>query len=170
MIRESLTIQTMVDSGVIDSSSIFQIQECHLESYLRIYHSIFGKTKVGCGKNTNVRFARRLAGRSLLKVNFDRGARFTDIKAGIVYLIENVAFPNYCKVGMTINLKQRLEVYQTYDPYRRFKVRKYDFVLDRCLTEKQILSNSNLFNEQGEWIKTDNADVIFKQITSFIPS
>lgn len=70
---------------------------------------------------------------------------------------------------MTINIKQRLEIYQTYDPFRQFKIHKYDFVLNRFLVEKEFLSHPNIFNEQGEWIKSENADYIFKNIVSFIP-
>jgi hypothetical protein len=84
--------------------------------------------------------------------------------AGLVYLIENPAFPEHYKVGMTINLKQRLSQYQTYDPYRKFKVFKYDFVLDKRSKEKELLNHPNIYNELGEWIKKTNAEELFGKI------
>jgi hypothetical protein len=83
-----------------------------------------------------------------------------------VYLIENPVFPEHLKVGMTIDLTQRLNIYQTYDPFRRFKIKKYDFVIDRKQKEKLILSHPEIFNASGEWIKIENAERIFLEIVS----
>lgn len=125
---------------------------------------LFGTEGRGTASTSNRRFARRLAGRTLLNLNFSRGARFSELKAGILYLIENPAFPDHYKVGMTINLKQRLAQYQTYDPYRQFSVAKYDFVLDRHRCEADLLNHPFICREEGEWVLKDNALEIFKSI------
>lgn len=170
MNKEEIVLKSLIENGVIPDQGLFQINEYHLKMYLDRYHSLFGSYQKRCGKLSNIRFARRLAGRTFLKVNFDRGARFHDIKAGLVYLISNEAFPDFVKVGMTINIKQRLEVYQTYDPYRRFKIEKYDFVLDRSSKEKEFLTHSNIYNESGEWVSLENSIEIFQRLISYIPS
>ena len=51
---------------------------------------------------------------------------------------------------------------------RRYRVIKYDFVLNRSKIEKLILLNPNIINENGEWIKKENAIEIFEKIC-FIP-
>lgn len=44
------------------------------------------------------------------------------MKSGYLYIITNDAFPGWVKVGTTHNLKERLHVYQTCDPFRRYKL------------------------------------------------
>lgn len=39
-----------------------------------------------------------------------------------IYIISNSSFPDWFKVGRTINIRKRLTDYQTGDPHRRFKV------------------------------------------------
>ena len=140
-----------------------------MRNYIEEYNNIFGRKSKGVKTKSNFRYARKLAGLTLLKVNYERGAKFKDMKSGIVYVIENETFPEHYKIGMTIDLNSRLDSYQTYDPYRRFKVTKYEFVLDRSRIEKLILFNPGIINENGEWVKKENALEIFEKIC-FIPS
>ena len=158
-------MNNMCLDGIIPSS-IFEIKENHLISFMEYYGKMFGYGKYGT--RSNKRFARKLAGLSLLKYNEHFGATLKDIKAGLVYLIENPSFPEHFKVGMILNLDKRLSVYQTYDPYRKFKVSKYEFVLDRKIIEKQILQNPNINNENGEWIEKVNAIQFFSEICTVI--
>ena len=44
------------------------------------------------------------------------------MKIGYLYIVTNEAFPEWVKVGTTFNLKERLHVYQTCDPFRRYKL------------------------------------------------
>jgi len=44
------------------------------------------------------------------------------MKSGYLYIITNDAFPGWVKVGTTFNLKERLHVYQTCDPFRRYEL------------------------------------------------
>lgn len=107
-----------------------------------------------------------MAGRNLIRYLVEkRNAKFKDIDAGMVYMISNKSFPEHVKIGMTLDVIERLEQYQTYDPYRQFKIEKYNFVLDRRFKEKQILNHPDLFKEQGEWIKKENSEKIFLDLT-----
>lgn len=164
--KEHTILSSLVAKGIIPTSGLFQIKEHQLSAYIGEYHRIFGETSKATGSKTNKKFARRLAGRTLLRENALRGAKFSEIDAGIVYLIENKSFPEHYKVGMTLDLKKRLSQYQTYTPYRDFTVYKYDFVLDRKKIEKAILSHPDIANEAGEWVLKHNAAKIFETIVN----
>lgn len=88
MNKEIIIFNDMINNKYIPEG-IFQIEEMHLQLFLQTYHKFFGKINKKCGKQGNIRFARRLAGRSLLNLNFERGARFNEIKSGLIYLIKN---------------------------------------------------------------------------------
>lgn len=167
---EERVIAVMLFEELIPKSGCFQITEKHLKDYIEVYGNIFGKQSKLDGTKTksNYRFARKLAGLTFLKINFERGAKFTDIQSGTVYIIENPAYPLHYKIGMTLDIKNRLAQYQTYDPFRQFKIIKYDFVLNRRHAETRLLSHPDMFSEQGEWVKRDNAIKLFEQII-FIP-
>ena len=164
---EQRVIDVMLFELLIPAYGLFQITEKHLKDYIDVYGNIFGKEK-GTKTKSNYRYARKLAGLTLLKINFERGAKFTDMEAGSVYVIENPAFPYHYKIGMTLDIKERLSQYQTYDPFRQFKIVKYDFVLNRRHAETKLLSHPDMFSEQGEWVKRENAVKLFEQII-FIP-
>lgn len=44
------------------------------------------------------------------------------MNSGYLYIVTNEVFPNWCKIGITGNLKERLHLYQTCDPFRRYKL------------------------------------------------
>ena len=44
------------------------------------------------------------------------------MKSGYLYIVTNEAFPGWVKVGTTFSLNERLQTYQTGDPFRRYKV------------------------------------------------
>lgn len=166
--KEQNIISVLTNKEIIPKNSLFQITEEMLLYYMKYYQIIFGKSERGIGRKNNKRFARKIAGLNLLKENFSRGAKFKDMMSGLVYVIENPSFPEHYKIGMTIDLISRLESYQTYDPYRKFKIVKYDFVIDRNVKEKSILNHYDIFKENGEWIKKDNALEVFSKICNFI--
>lgn len=164
---EQRVVDVMLFEDIIPSSGIFQITEKQLQSYIDIYGNIFGKAQ-GVKTKSNYRYARKLAGLTLLKVNFHRGAKFNDIQAGCVYIIENPAFLEHYKIGMTLDVIDRLSQYQTYDPLKRFRITKYDFVMNRHHAETRLLSHPDMFTEQGEWVKRENAINLFEKLI-FIP-
>lgn len=42
------------------------------------------------------------------------------MKSGYLYIVTNDAFSGWVKIGTTFNLNERLHVYQTGDPFRRY--------------------------------------------------
>jgi hypothetical protein len=48
--------------------------------------------------------------------------RTVPLKLGYLYIITNDAFPGWVKVGTTWDLEDRLHVYQTGDPFRRYRL------------------------------------------------
>lgn len=162
---EKRIFETLSYMKSFPESGIFQIEERHLDEYITVYGEIFN-TKDKDLKRHERSFARKLAGRNFVRFLVeDRHAKFNDINAGMVYMISNPSFPDHVKIGMTLDIIDRLEQYQTYDPFRKFKIEKYNFVLDRKAKERQILSHPDLFREQGEWIKKENSEKIFLDLT-----
>lgn len=164
--KESIVLKELIDTGSIPGTGFFDITEQHLIDYITIYHKLFGSTNLATKSRSNTKFARRLAGRTLVRLNSARGAKFNQIKAGLLYLIGNPAFSLHYKVGITLDVSKRLAQYQTYSPFRDFTLIKYDFVLDRTKSEKLVLNNPNITKEQGEWILKNNAIHIFNALVA----
>lgn len=162
--KELLMISVLENAQVIPKDAVFDITEYQLNKYIELYHNTFNKCQGGIKSTTNARYARKLAGLTLLKINKHRGASISDLKAGIVYLISNPAFIEHFKVGMTLDVQDRLSQYQTYDPYRQFKIEKYEFVLNRRHIEEILLAHPDMFNETGEWVRRENAIKIFSKV------
>lgn len=150
--KEVKVIAELTANGIIPYSASFNITESILSDYICAYDRLFTKTS-GVGDTSNKRYARKLAGRTLLKLKQSLGASISDCREGIVYLIENEAFPEHYKVGMTNDLAMRLRSYQTYDPLKRFKVKHYEFVLNKRSVEKKVLNSMHVKIENGEWIR-----------------
>lgn len=159
------TLNFLLEHGKIPELGHFEITEDLLKDYFFAYAIVNGKI-VGTNSKSNTKFARRLAGLNLLKENICRGTKASDIKAGHVYLISNPAFPLHYKVGVSFDAHKRLSSYQTYSPYRDFVLEKYDFVIDKFKTEKLLLAHPLLTKENGEWVKKDNAKLIFDDLAT----
>ena len=81
-----------------------------------------------------------------------------DIKqGGYLYIISNPDFPDYCKIGITENISDRLSVYQTSSPHRNYKVEYYIFHPKYKIAEKKIKEMMKYFStdtiQKGEWFK-----------------
>jgi hypothetical protein len=79
------------------------------------------------------------------------------MNCGYLYIITNEAFPGWVKVGTTADLNQRLHVYQTSDPFRRYKI---VFSLQHPQfreAEKKIKQTMKHFALaiKGEWYEVD---------------
>ncbi len=146
-------------------SKVYDINEEHLIAFMHTYVHGFNRNSYKLD-TSEYRYARKLAGLSLMKHNVLLGASVNEIKAGIVYVIENEIFHEHYKIGMTVDLDARLNSYQTYDPLKRFKVKHYEFVLNRRHTEERILKSYHLDLESGEWVKQKNCINVFRNITS----
>ena len=81
----------------------------------------------------------------------------TRIKEGFVYLVENPAYPNWIKAGMSIDYEQRLSNYNRYDPECKFVIIGVKWVNDRRFIEKILLDRlaDVSFGRKGEWFKVD---------------
>jgi len=157
------TISFLVQTNIIPNIQVFDITEDMLQKYTEAYGRIIGK---GNGKFNKV-YARKLAGLNLLKFKFSKGATYRECKEGMVYLIANPAWPDYLKIGMTIDLDSRLSSYQTYDPFQKFYIQHYEFVLNRKEAEKKMLQDFDLHGEKGEWIKYSSANQIIKTVRHY---
>ena len=163
--KELNVLSSLYKLAIVPNSGIFQITENMLQEYMQFYHMLYGKTDVATGTVSNKKFARRLAGRTLVQLNALRGASYRSIKSGLIYLIENPAFKEHYKIGITVDIETRLAQYQTYDPYRSYKVIKYDFVLDKSYAEKDVLKNKTIEDDGlGEWLLKSNAIMLFNKV------
>lgn len=79
------------------------------------------------------------------------------MKSGYLYIITNDAFPNWVKIGTTWNLKERLHVYQTGDPFRRYKIVYSLHHPEFRIAEKKIKSLMKPFAKRiiNEWYEVD---------------
>ena len=161
--KERVVLDSLLKSKLLPREP-YNITEEHLVHYMHGYVKFLGKTSFDL-RSTDYRYTRKLAGLTLLKHNVELGASVNEIKAGIVYVIENPIFPEHYKIGMTVDLPARLSTYQTYDPFRRFKVKHYEFVLNRRHTETIILNSFDISVEAGEWVKQDKCIDVFRQAT-----
>jgi len=161
---EQRVLNVLLFEGLIPKQQ-FDITEEHLIHYMHGYVNVMKKGGTEL-TSSNYRYARKLAGLTLMKYNVSLGAKISEIKAGIVYIIENPAFEKHYKIGMTVDIEDRLNSYQTYDPFRKFKVAHYDFVLNRRAIETQILSSFHLSLEEGEWALRDNCIKVFMEATN----
>ena len=140
-------------------------------SYVReVYHPRTDKIMTP----NEIRFAKRLAGLSLMKLNASRSKsdasseivsrpKYKKPRCGLLYLISNPAWPDFMKIGVTQNIQGRLSQYQTYDPFRQFKVEHYKFVEDMRKTESYYLKICKTDISKGEWVERNKAlDMFFK--------
>jgi len=76
---------------------------------------------------------------------------------GWLYIITNEAFPKWVKVGTTADLNQRLHVYQTGDPFRKYKVVYSLWHEEFREAEKRIKEVMKHFAlaTKGEWYEID---------------
>ncbi len=78
-------------------------------------------------------------------------------KKKFVYVISNPLFSGLYKVGVTMNLEVRLNVFQTSGPFRGFKIEYRKLTLRFREIEKHIL---NKYKAAHEWVKADLNDII----------
>lgn len=161
-----LVINTLISEKNIPERGPFEVTDYLLECYFFTYKRLTSTTS-GTTTNSNTKYARRLAGLNLLKENIKRGVKASEIKAGHTYLISNPAFPLHYKIGVSYDVHKRLSQYQTYSPYRDFKLVKYDFVQDKFKIEQQLVNHPLLHRENGEWVLKDNAVEVFNDLGRF---
>ena len=79
------------------------------------------------------------------------------MESGYVYIISNSNFPGYYKVGITKDIKKRLNTYQTSSPYRNYKIEYYIQHPNYKQAEKDIHEMMKYFaiEKQKEWFMID---------------
>jgi hypothetical protein len=161
--RIAETVRLLSVADIVPPYTTFDITEEMLAEYIRVYGSLGPK---GNGK-FHYGFARKLAGLELLRLKFHRGAKPKDCKEGQVYLIGNPAWPEHIKIGMSVDSDARLDSYQTYDPFRAYYIKNYEFVLDRRAAEKKLIDDFGFHLLEGEWVKYSDSSKIIKAIRTF---
>jgi hypothetical protein len=79
------------------------------------------------------------------------------VKSGFLYIVTNEAFPEWVKVGTTMNLTERLHTYQTGDPFRRYRIVYSIHHPEFLQAEKRIKDVMKHFAKEtkGEWYNVD---------------
>lgn len=81
---------------------------------------------------------------------------------GIIYLVENEMYPGWIKCGMTVNMSNRLNSYNCYDPLKRFRIITEKSVSNRRKSEaflkRELESVSSLSN--GEWFRIEKEQAL----------
>ena len=76
------------------------------------------------------------------------------VKEGEVYIITNPAWPEWVKIGMAIDAKDRCKGYQTSSPMRDYKVMYSVYSKDRRKTEAEAHRSAEVIaDRRGEWFK-----------------
>lgn len=157
------TLDDLVDREIIPPYKSFDITEDMLSEYVKVYGNLDGGGK----RKFEYGLARKFAGLNILGLKFSRGSKVKDGKEGMVYLIANPAWPEHLKIGMTIDVDDRLASYQTYDPFKAFFVKNYEFCLDRRVAEQQLLERFDIHLVEGEWIKHSDSLEIIKFLRTY---
>lgn len=78
------------------------------------------------------------------------------LREGYVYAVHNPAWQDFVKIGVTIDVYDRLKSYQTSSPFRDYELIGYVFSNNRLILEKEIHSK---FKRNNEWIRTDKLTI-----------
>jgi hypothetical protein len=163
-------VEVMILAGDIPENDPFEITtdllNLYYQKFVEIYPVLAGAR---CQKKpSNIRYFKKLAGLTLMKMSLSRiplegviTTKPVKLKSGILYLISNPVFPGMFKIGITQDLTTRLLQYQTYDPYRKFKVDHYMFVDNMRKTEKEVLYKYKIDISKGEWVDSKKVKEVF---------
>lgn len=79
------------------------------------------------------------------------------MKCGYLYIIQNPAWPNWLKIGITDNLNKRLQSYQTSSPFRDYKLLYSLYHPQYKEAEKKIKDTMKPFAKsiKNEWFEVD---------------
>lgn len=84
-----------------------------------------------------------------------------DDGSGYIYGIVNEAFPNWVKIGKTIDFEKRLVAYQTYSPYQNYKELCKSRVSNRHIAEgvaHRRAADISQVDQSGEWFYLHDND------------
>lgn len=108
----------------------------------------------GVYKAMGLKFADELA----KEIKRNTVAMFDEVQEGDVYVIRNMAWPDWYKVGKAVNAKNRLKDYQTSSPHRDFVLCHVEWFENRDEAEKAIhkllKKHKHCLESKNEWFKT----------------
>lgn len=159
------TIEALISEDLIPSKGNFEVTENLLTQYRIKYRSLLNRDN---WLETSQVYSRKLAGFSLLQIKRDRGIPLKETKEGFLYFISNPAWPNKVKIGVTGDFNRRLASYQTYDPYRAYKLEGWDFVISKREAEKLLLNKFKLESDKGEWVTHKERDELVSYLRDLI--
>lgn len=86
---------------------------------------------------------------------FEGLGKYSNIKEGYVYALTNPAWRGWVKIGMAIDVEDRVNAYQTSSPFRDFHLRGYAHFSDRRKAESDVhdLAKSMSNDYVKEWFK-----------------
>ena len=145
-----MTLKNMREGNLL--SDDFVIDENLLYEYVKIYDFNVSRMKSKNNGKYDKFFTRKMAGLTLHNELLKSGHTFKTCKSGFVYFITNPAWPKHTKVGLCMDVHNRIKSYQTYDPFRSYKLECYEFVCDRRKYEKIILDEFQVNSSRGEWV------------------
>ncbi|XAG95770.1 hypothetical protein U7154_000003 [Kononvirus KKP3711] len=151
MFLHDLIIKNMLNSKVLPSVD-FSITAYQIAYFMKEYVRL--SNTIGSAKHAEQIYNAKLAALSLVKYKKDNNLK---IGEGFVYLISNPAWPNIYKVGMTTSPKDRLKQYQTYSPFRDFKLHHWSFWFDKRQGEKFIRQLSDSISH--EWVNIESKEL-----------
>lgn len=143
-VEQSLAI--LLNKGIINASG-FAITKYVIDEYIKAYASLSIKSH----NNFDYRLASKIACMNLVEF---KKANKIPCKEGFAYIVTNPAWPNHYKVGMSKHVKKRVQTYQTYSPYRDYKLEWFGFWFDAQKGEKQLRECFDSISH--EWVIGDN--------------
>lgn len=94
--------------------------------------------------------------KNILGLMYEESSSARSIKQGYVYAVHNPSWRDYVKIGCTIDVYDRLNVYQSYSPLRDYELIGYVYSDDKFKLEKEI---HNKFDRNGEWVRTSKSTI-----------
>jgi len=86
---------------------------------------------------------------------FEGTYKLSDVKEGYVYVISNKAWPGWVKIGMAVDVDERLNSFQTSSPHRDYILEHSVASNDRRKSEKEAHTRALPLSTdtKGEWFK-----------------
>ena len=97
---------------------------------------------------------------TLASIRERRRAGSLEGKEGFLYVITNAAWTGYLKVGHAVDYEDRLNTYQTSDPFRRYKLDFSWYFRDRIAAERDVHRLLLPWWKGGEWFLVDKHEAI----------
>lgn len=142
---KDLTINKLEELGYISPDCEFDITDSLLDKFQEVYCTITNTPK--STKARELRYANKLAAMSFVKYKKSHNKLNGE---GFLYIIENPAWKGLYKIGVSHDPLTRLRSYQTYSPYRDYKLLHYSFFTDTRKVESRLLGE--LPRYKNEWV------------------